>query len=312
MPSSQTFCRSALHELKSRNHDLCPVCTASSADQSVDSPPVIVELAESFDEMKPMYKIHSAQDQNICVHDAVSVAWCEDCKLSSCIKCLKANHRSCNWASVEEKTSELLSILQETVASKRATLHEKFMQLTTEGNSLLTDIKANIKQMKNYEEIVESFLEKLSIKKRKMHDKLYMFEHVSSNCSVMELRDAISTTLSLENPMKLPIIPKIVLPDYEESTEDTDSDEDMDSSIYSNTTVRPKTRDIGTLELRTDIYIQILRDCILAYNRHFHSQSSAKIVTQLSNIPFVISCLSFILFTCFCHSSIFESILYEN
>ena len=219
LPCSHTFCRSCLQQMMARNNCLCPVCRASWGGH-IDSLPFIRQLAVLSDRIK-------SPCQNVCDHRIDMIAWCKGCKVSSCFKCLKTGHRLCDWVSIKEQPDELIKTLQESVVFVRAKLVKKFTYITIENNSLLADIKENIRKMKNYEKVVELFLNKLSVRQENIMNKLEKFENLSSNSSVTELSNARSTALSfIDNPIISPMIPKIVLPDYEEPADDSDSEDE--------------------------------------------------------------------------------------
>ena len=225
LPCSHTFCSSCIQQMQSINNKRCPVCRGSWAGQAVDSLPVIRQLAESFNK-KTMTKVQSTGNQNICdLHNDDLNAWCKTCNVTACIQCLKDVHKSCDWISIKKKTTELMRVLDKTVVSTRTTLIEKFARTTTESNSLLIEVTENIKKMQRYEKLLRSFLKKLPIRQNIAMSKLEKFETTLLGASVNELTTAISNIPTLiDDPITMPRIPKIVVPDCEEPNDDSDSD----------------------------------------------------------------------------------------
>ena len=237
LPCNHTFCRTCLLQLKDTENEYCPNCRASWEGMDVDSLTLIRQLAACSDE-KTKSKVQVTRNLNICVtHKNDLTAWCKICKVSICLKCLKEDHKSCDWISIEEKTTELKSTLKDSVTSTRTLLIEKFTHATTESNSLLTGVIENIKKMQRYEKFLNSYIKKLSINQESAINQLETYEHVQCNSSVTELTKTISETLSLgEDLIKVPAIPQIVIPDCEEFADDTDSnDEQLDGAAGSTT-----------------------------------------------------------------------------
>ena len=235
LPCSHTFCRTCLLQLKATNNELCPNCRDSWAGHDIDGFTVIRQLAACIDE-KTKIVVKSTRNQNSCVaHNDDLIAWCKICKVFNCFQCLKEDHKTCDWISIKDKTTELKSTLKDSVTSTRTLLIEKFTCATTESNSLLTGVTENIKKMECYEIFLNSYIKKLSIKQDRAMNKLEKYEKVQCNSSVTELTKAISETLSLgEDLIKVPAIPQIVVPDFEESVCDTDSeDEQLDGEEQS-------------------------------------------------------------------------------
>ena len=233
LPCSHTFCRTCLLQLKSTNNDLCPLCRASWACQSVDSLPFVRQLAVSSDKISTKTKVQSSPNQNICIeHNSKLIAWCKICKVPICIDCVNTGHKSCGWVSIKKKTAELINNLQESVNSTRTKLNEKFTHITDEHISLLTDTKANIQKMQHYEKIIESFLKQLSITQENAMKKLEEYENIKSTSNVTDLTIAISATLSLiDDPITIPAIPNVVVPYSEIHTNDTDSEYQQDGEV---------------------------------------------------------------------------------
>ena len=169
-----------------------------------------------------MTKVQSSAYQNICCHNDTSTAWCEDCNCTICFKCLEISHKSCNWVGIEKKTSELTGNLRESIATTRTELTEKFTDITTKNNSLLTNIRKNISNLRRYEKISLTFLEKLSHKKECVLRKLEKYEYIPANSTVTELTTKISEiSLLLNDPITEPTMPEFVVPDCEEPADDT-------------------------------------------------------------------------------------------
>ena len=232
LPCSHTFCRTCLLQLKATNNELCPNCWGSWEGHDIDGFMVIRQLAEYTDE-KTKIKVKSTRNQNICVtHKNDLIAWCKICKVFNCFQCLKEYHKTCDFMSIEEKTTELKSTLKDYVISTRTKLIEKFTHATTESDSLLTGVTENIKKMQHYEKNLHSFIKKLSTKQDSAMNKLEMYEKVQCNSSVTELTKAISEILSLgEDLIKVPAIPQIVIPDCKDPACDTDFLHEQDTNF---------------------------------------------------------------------------------
>ena len=211
LPCSHSFCRSCLQQLKSTNNELCPVCRGSWAGQSVDSLPLIRQLAGSSDELKTFTKNRSAIKQDICSeHDSDNIAWCNICNVSACIKCLKINHKPCDWVTIEEKKVKLFGNLQESVISTRIQLIEKFTLEETANNYQLNDIRDRINKMQQNKETLVTFAKELSTKQELAMNLLEDYENIPSDASVHELSTTISKTLSLlDDPKTEPKKPKL-------------------------------------------------------------------------------------------------------
>ena len=225
LPCSHTFCRSCLEQMKARNNELCPLCR-ESWEGPVDSLPFIRQLADSFDKIK--LKIQSVTAQNLCDHDDIG-AWCEDCKVSSCMKCLKTDHRLCDWVTIEEKTNELVDTLQASVASIEKRL--------VENDLMLSEIGDNIKQMQHNEQILQSFAKKLSVQQVKTKSELEKYKTIIFDCSGTEVTKTISSTLTvLDESTTAQKIPNFVEPVCEEAAAANDSEDDLDGCMVRTST----------------------------------------------------------------------------
>ena len=251
LPCSHTFCRTCLLQLQSTNSELCPHCRSSWAGQAVDSLPVIRQLAESSDK-KPKTKKHITGNQNICdLHNDDLNAWCRTCNVATCIQCLKDGHKSCDWISIKRKTTELMSLLDETVTYTRTKLIENFTQTTTESNSMLTEVRENIKKMQSCEKLLRSFQVKLSVRQDIAMNQLENYETILVDSSVNELTTAVSNTLALlDDTITVPTILMMVVTGCEEILQDIDTEDEWNeegpiyASIASTTSdrVRPIAR----------------------------------------------------------------------
>lgn len=220
LPCGHTFCGSCLQEMKTRNNCLCPVCRDGWDGQSLDSFPIIRQLADSFEKIT---KIQSVTAKNICDHDDV-VAWCNNCKVSSCIKCLRVDHRPCEWVSIEEKTNNLVEKLRASVASTETRL--------IENGLTISEIRDNIEQMQHYEKILQSFTKKLSIQQENAKIELEKYLNIQFNSSATELTKAISTTLTLlDESITAPKITNFVVPVREEPAAANNSEADLDGCM---------------------------------------------------------------------------------
>ena len=228
LPCSHTFCKSCLQEIKTRNECLCPVCRRSWGGQSVDGLPFVRQLADTSDNTNTKNKIKSVENQGICAkHNSEIIAWCKDCTVQICLECLNINHKSCNLGSIKEMHTELISKVKETVSSTGKKLIEKFTQRKIENNSQLSEIRENLKKMQGHEKIAVSFLKELSRKQEKTMNKLEEYANISTNDSVTQLNTTISKILSLlDDPIDVPRIPKVVVPDCAFLADDTDSDDE--------------------------------------------------------------------------------------
>ena len=220
LPCCHTFCRSCLQQLKADNNERCPLCR-ERWEGPVDSLPFIRQLADSFDKIK--CKIQSATAENLCDHDDTR-AWCEDCKVPSCMKCLKTDHRLCKWVSIEEKTNELVDKLQASVASTE--------MRKVENDLMLSEIGDNIQQMQHNKMILRSFAIKLSIQQKKTKSELEKYKNIKFNSSATELLKALSATFTfLDESTRAPKIPNFVVPGCEEPAAANDSEDDLDGGV---------------------------------------------------------------------------------
>ena len=227
LPCSHTFCRSCLNKLKSTNNCLCPVCRKSWRDRSIARLPLVRQLADASDQLNIKTKLGSG-NQNICVkHNSDLIAWCKICKVSICITCLQTDQKSCEWITTEEKTTELIGKLLESVTSTRTELIENFTIITIENMSLLTDIRKSIEKLQYYEKIVQSFHKRLSTKQENAMNKLEKYENTSTDSGVAGLEKTISKTLSLLDPLAAPKIPTFVVPDCEEVADYPDLESEL-------------------------------------------------------------------------------------
>lgn len=231
LPCSHTCCKSCLQQIKTTNNGFCPVCRESWVHLSVDTLPFVRQLVYSPEKVNT--KVHPTQYKNVCIvhNDYYQIAWCKICGVSICFHCLKTDHKLCDWVSIDEKAASLFCDLEKSVTSTRTQINEKFSQLTIEVNSIVADVRNNIKKLQKYEMVALSFLQKLLTKKDMALRALKECEDISSNSSVTEMIIAISKTSSiLDDHISVPIIPKLTILDCEEPTDETDMDIDSTDS----------------------------------------------------------------------------------
>ena len=177
--------------------------------------------------------------RNVCiVHNADQILWCVNCKESICHHCLLEEHKSCDLTAIDEKTTELISTLLESVTSTQTKLIERFTRLTISYTTRLTDMRVHIKNLLHYENIVKAFLEQISNKQESDMKKLEEYENDRFDSSVTELLATISETLSLyDGPIIIPKIPIFAIHDFEEPALDDDSEDKVEGVAADSSTL---------------------------------------------------------------------------
>lgn len=221
LPCGHTFCTYWLLEIQSRNDKLCPKCRLNRHGQTSDKLPFVQHLADTFTKIK----IPSAGRQKNCDHAGDVIAWCDDCKVSSCTKCLQTDHRQCSWVSIKKKTKKLVGKLKASVTSTE--------MMMVKNDSMLSEISDHIKQLHHYEKKLQSFAKKLSVRQDSTKSKLEKFAETRYEMGATEYTKTISATMSLlDDPITVPKIPKFVVPLCEEPEAAADFENELDGSKY--------------------------------------------------------------------------------
>ena len=201
LPCTHSFCTSCLQQMQTNNEKHCPICRSDWTEHSTDSLIFIRQLVPSRVENNEIFsktdKIKSPLE-NECINH-VFAFWCNSCEISICKRCLKEDHKLCDWILEEDRIDELGKVLQKATLSSRTYLTDSFLRGAADNTTNLTNVRGLIKRLLEHEKCFMSLESSIKIETDAAMNCLKELENQPAHASVVDYMTAISRTSSLHD-----------------------------------------------------------------------------------------------------------------
>ena len=205
LPCGHTFCKSCIEQMQANAKKLCPVCRNNWTEHLSNSLMFIRQLVPPKDDTnKISSETSEIKSSSKNVHFD-QVFWCQSCQISVCKHGLRNCHQKCDWILVEEKIDELKNVLQTSTQPKRKYLADLFSQGTANNITNLSNVRALIKQLQEYEQYFMSLETSIKIETESAMNCLEELENQPPHASVVDYLAAITKAETLhDDPVPYP------------------------------------------------------------------------------------------------------------
>ncbi|XP_018009863.1 flocculation protein FLO11 [Hyalella azteca] len=192
-----TFCHDCLYRMSAHTYRTCAVCRKSWSDRTVNELPECYQLLPT----------DVTSDVLQCrIHNTSLLFWCVPCSEKLCRKCLRQQHRGCEWVLLEEQANELKTEMMQKVADTEAAIKESLSSIENiiKENKTVLDLQKNLgKMLKKLGKEYVIYQQRILVLQSRLNKQISELEKLSSDWTIPPGSDFLvairDKTAELEN-----------------------------------------------------------------------------------------------------------------
>lgn len=208
LPCCHSFCRVCLEKLEEKKDKSCPVCRTSWESKSVQMLQLCYQLIPETAPTISKVSLDMCEE-----HNTKASLWCNSCDVPVCIKCVKQQHKDCDWLLIIDKY-DMLQVEFKKIISEIRVNAIKYDFATIEFNKFIAAMQKFIEEVQSLHETMNLHCETVNglvTKMKKKENDLSSFITHSLDGNSVEIFKQQYDTANLILKTKFPSAPKSLL-----------------------------------------------------------------------------------------------------